>query len=732
MAEAFTHPHDYLSAQLARLDLLLQRQVLRLRAARTLSDSSLRGLYIADELVDALLHPNSEAEAEGEAQSISQQLEQSMREITARDAASADLPMRQLARAFHLSAFECDVLLLAAAPDLHLRYQTLYAYAQNDITQKHLTVDLALNLLCRTFEESLTHRAVFDQDAPLRQHALVRLFEDAQEREPPLLARRLKADGRIVAFLLGDQALDERLAAFTRIATSPAPLLCDLELADDVRGAMVGASALPREWREREHLVWFISGPVGAGKRTLARALCGAWGMPLLTADVAQAMNAPCGLPTALTLLMRESALRGAALCLTHFEALLSDEAHSDDRIASVETALAQLALPAFITCERRWRPRHAWRAARWNELALGLPALDARARLWQRALASHTIALTEPGSLPEIAGKFALTPGQISHAARSLTNRHGARDVNLTELHAAALAQSNPTLGALAQKVDPRYGWEDIILPANALAQLREVLASARERFMVYGKWGFDRKLAHGKGTNVLFSGPSGTGKTMAAQIMARELQLDLYRIDLSTLVSKYIGETEKNLSRIFAEAQTSNAILLFDEADALFGKRGEVKDSHDRYANIEVAYLLQRMEEYEGMVILATNLNENIDEAFKRRMHHTVEFPFPDIERRERIWCNIFPLEAPIARDADFSFMARQFELSGGNIRNAALLAAFLAADEGRTTGANGSTQIAMRHLILATARELQKIGKQPARAQFQQFYDLLRERG
>jgi SpoVK/Ycf46/Vps4 family AAA+-type ATPase len=222
----------------------------------------------------------------------------------------------------------------------------------------------------------------------------------------------------------------------------------------------------------------------------------------------------------------------------------------------------------------------------------------------------------------------------------------------------------------------------------------------------LVYHEWGFDHKLSLGKGLNALFAGPSGTGKTMAAEIIAGELGLDLYKIGLSGVISKYIGETEKNLSRIFSEAETSNAILFFDEADALFGKRSEVRDSHDRYANIEISYLLQKMEEYEGVVILATNLRKNMDDAFVRRMHFTVEFPFPGERERQRIWGRIWPENAPRCQDLDLGFMAHQFELAGGNIRNIALAAAFQAAADG---GA-----VSMAHLVYATRREYQKMGK------------------
>ena len=223
------------------------------------------------------------------------------------------------------------------------------------------------------------------------------------------------------------------------------------------------------------------------------------------------------------------------------------------------------------------------------------------------------------------------------------------------------------------------------------------------------------------GKGVNVLFAGPSGTGKTMAAEIIAADLGLELYKIDLSSMVSKYIGETEKNLDRVFTAAREANAILFFDEADAIFGKRSEVKDAHDRYANIEVGYLLQQMERYDGVVILATNLRKNMDDAFIRRLHVAVEFPFPEEADRLLIWRKVFPAQAPLAGDVDLAFVAKQFKLTGGNIRNIALLAAYLAADEGDT--------ITMRHVMRALKREYQKLGKLVTAAEFGIYFDLTR---
>ena len=283
--------------------------------------------------------------------------------------------------------------------------------------------------------------------------------------------------------------------------------------------------------------------------------------------------------------------------------------------------------------------------------------------------------------------------------------SRHAPHSVR-PDLFAAARAEAGRGLVALARPIAPRHTWDDIVLPPNPLAQLREICNRATLHHIVCGRWGFDRKLLITAGVSALFSGPSGTGKTIAAEIVARALGLDLYKIDLSQIVSKYIGETEKNLDRIFAAAESANLVLFFDEAAALFGKCTKVKDSHDRYANIEVGYLLQKMDEYGGIAILATNLPQNLDEGFIHKFQIVVEFPIPDETARRRIWSTIFPREAPLAPGVDFGWLAREVTLSGGKIRNIAISAAFQAA--------SGDGIISMAELIEAARRETEKSGQ------------------
>jgi hypothetical protein len=331
---------------------------------------------------------------------------------------------------------------------------------------------------------------------------------------------------------------------------------------------------------------------------------------------------------------------------------------------------------------------------------------------------------LTGTEQTADVAAKFRLSIGQIVEAAevaRLAAVAGGAEVPSPEELDLGARQASSSRLGELAARLPPGFRWEDLVLPERQLELLQSISAYLRHRDRVLSDWGYEKSVARTQGLKVLFAGESGTGKTMAAQVLAAQLGLEIFRVDLATIVSKYIGETEKNLDRIFGAAEGSNAILFFDEADALFGKRSEVSDSHDRYANIEVAYLLQRMEGYAGAVILATNFRRNIDDAFVRRLDFVIDFPFPEVEDRKRIWRLLLPVEAPVADDLDLDFLATQFKLSGGAIRNCSLSAAFQAADD---TGV-----IEMRHLVRAVAQEYGKQGRLTLEADFERFHEIIR---
>jgi SpoVK/Ycf46/Vps4 family AAA+-type ATPase len=472
---------------------------------------------------------------------------------------------------------------------------------------------------------------------------------------------------------------------------------------------------------EGRHTILYCQGPYGVGKQTAASACGRALEAALLIVDGKRlAASKVEEFETLVGLIDREARLQGAMIYWEDFDVLLADD--HEAQLAGLLTMVEAHPGLTFLAGETTWEPKNDLQVATFLRLEFPQPDYAERLQHWQAALAPNKTEPLDPQmDLIILADKFRLSGGQIHDAATTARNLARLRDpmtpvMTQEDLHLGCRLQSNRRLEALAQKITPHYTWADIVLPADQLAQLHEIYQQVQCRAQVYAAWGFDNKLALGKGLSVLFAGPPGTGKTMAAEVLARALGLDLYKIDLATVISKYIGETEKNLARIFAEARTSNAILFFDEADALFGKRTQVKDAHDRYANVEISYLLQKMEEYEGVVILATNLHKNLDEAFVRRLHFTVEFPLPDAADRRRIWEQIWPAATPRDPDLDLDFMARQIEVAGGHIRNIALASAFLAA-------ANGGV-VNMQHVIHATQREYQKMGKVLTSAEFGQY--------
>ena len=731
---------QHILAELERVDLLIRAQVWRARQVQE-ADDEFQGLYISEREVDALMAQPAglprwaTAPAPLSLAEVKTGLDQMAAGIAQWKAESArrgiTLRLDELVRLFQLTPFEADALLICLAPELDLRYERLYAYLQDDVTKKRPSVDLVLNLLSPSFQAKLAARGRFVPSAPLLKHHLLHLFDDPTHHQPPLLSKYLKADERVVNYLLDSDELDARLLPYAR-HTVPQTRLEDLLLPADVKRRL---ARLTREKRTKgpsagsgrsEGLIFYFQGPYGVGKQTTAEALCRELGMGLLTVDGERLLNAQekeVAFETTVRLAAREALLQGAALYWDGFDALLADDKRAW-REALVHKLEGRRGL-TFLAGDATWEPVDALHELPFVRIEFPRPTYAERVQLWAVSLDGSTPRGADV-DLRALANKFRFSGGQIRDAAATAHNLARWRDpengqVTMADLYAASRLQSNRKLAALALKITPHYTWDDIVLPPDRMQQLHETCNHVKHRAQVYDEWGFDRKLSLGKGLNVLFAGPSGTGKTMAAEIMAHELGLDLYKIDLSTVVSKYIGETEKNLASIFAEAETSNAILFFDEADALFGKRSEVKDSHDRYANIEISYLLQKMEEYEGITILATNLRKNMDDAFVRRMAFTVPFPFPEEEDRLRIWERIWPSETPRVDDLDLPFMARQFKLTGGNIKNVALAAAFLAAEDGQVVG--------MEHLIWATKREYQKMGKAVVEREFGEYAGLVK---
>ena len=718
--DAFENSLQHLLAELERIDLLIAAQVSRARQLCT-NDEQFRGLYISEEEVNSLLKQPVGVPRWARGQTalgdVGAILEKIAEQINQRKRNSLqggiELRLHNLQQIFGLSQFEIDALLVSFAVEVDLRYERLYAYLQDDVTKKRPSVDLVLSLLAPSVEAKFAARSYVAESAPLFRHQLLEQIEDSSQPHQPLLAKYLKVDARVVRYLLGSDDLDPRIQSYA-ILRNP-QVRRDVLLVDDEAKRSVEKFILNSA--TAGEAIIYLQGPYGAGKRSTAEAVCRESRRQLLIVDLERLMADGDALYVkALRFVQREAKLQSAGVYWQGFDALLAEE-----KKAPFKTFLSVLEdCPNlnFLAGDKLWEPTDALSRAPFARIELRKPSFAERSQIWSAAL-NGSQPSTSDVDVPALATKFRFTGGQIRDVAATAENLARLRDterarITTQDLYEACRLHSNQKLASLARKITPEYKWRDIVLPADRLEQLREVCNHVKYRDRVYGEWGFGRKLSLGKGLSVLFTGPSGTGKTMAAEIIAGELGLELYKIDLSTVVSKYIGETEKNLSRIFVEAETSNAILFFDEADALFGKRSEVKDSHDRYANIEIGYLLQRMEEYEGVVILASNFRKNMDEAFVRRLHFTVEFPFPNEEDRRRIWEHIWPQDTPRTSDLNLEFMARRFELTGGNIRNIALAAAFLAADN--------SNIVDITHLLHATKREYQKMGKVVSESEFE----------
>jgi SpoVK/Ycf46/Vps4 family AAA+-type ATPase len=708
--DSFAHLED----ELRRLDRLIELRTLTqaLRNQEIPDQQTVRTVYIAPEEVQWLLAqgtpPASETPAAAQTRTALAQLSA---EIAARVEQSAQagvfLALPQLGQLFGLSAFELEVVVICLAPELRRKYDRLYAYLQDDITRKRPSVNLALELLCESETERWQALRFFSEGAPLLRAGLLLQVEDPHSPSGTSgLARFLKLAPRICEYLLGSQAVDARLAGLAQIERPDAEenaASVDPEIAASVRRLI--EQSLAAEGAERRKLVLYLHGPMGAGKRELALDTSQWLGSPLLSLDLQALLARGTDAESLLRLAFRESLLQRAILYLKQADVLLQEPAR--ELLKALERIISEYGGMVFLSSAVPWT-LEAFAGCLFQAVSLPVPEFPQRAAAWQRSLAGRTPHAARWAGL--LAERFRLTPGQIRAALDLAENQRlmspNPRALQLEDLSAACRKQSNQKLSELALKIEPHYGWDDIVLPEDRLAHLREICEQARHHYRVFGAWGFGKKVSHGRGLSVLFTGPSGTGKTMAAEVLAHELALDLYKVDLSGVVSKYIGETEKNLSRIFSEAETSNAILFFDEADALFGKRTEVSDAHDRYANIETSYLLQKMEEYEGIVILATNLRENMDEAFTRRLRFIVEFPFPNAANRLRIWQAHFPADAPLSPEIDYAYLAREIQVAGGNIKNIVLNAAFLAAADGGVIG--------MDHILLGARREYQKIGK------------------
>jgi len=699
---------------LERLRLLLRREILWRRTewkGDQLGD--LRGLAISDAQADRLLEGGRAAArarflaTDPECIAIGQAVGRLGDEVdafsrTMSDAGAAPA-LDRLSGTFGLTPFERDTLLLAAAPALDETFGPLLAYAQDSADAPFATPQLAIALLTDSHHDAELARDALSPNARLRKRRLVSV-----EAMPPrsVLSSPMHIDERVVDYVRGINACDGRVAAILQDLPSiplPAPFA---SLAEQIA-----------TWvsRRANQGIWPLVNLVddgGAGGRDVALGACRRLGLRLAELDAAAlASSTDAARDDALRLLEREAALLHAAYLVS---AESRDGSPSRENALAIAERLASLIIVVSPTPVRSDR----------ETLSLSVPRIAPleQRECWTDALSDDAERLGD--AVAQLADQFSFAPREIHRAVSSARSRAeldagakrgrrggaggGGAAVSFDHLWSAARDEAGRLADDLLQHVQPAHSLDDLVLPLAVRAQIEELAAQVKHRTRVYEAWGFGARLSRGRATSACFAGPTGCGKSAAAEALSTLLQLPLYRVDLAGVSSKYIGDTEKNLRRVFDAAEQSGAILFFDEADALFGKRTDVKDSHDRYANIEVNYLLQRLEDYRGLGILATNRKTAIDRAFLRRLRFLVDFPFPDVDSRRRIWRQVFPPEALVGA-LDYERLA-QMEIAGGNIKNIAVNAAFLAAADNGGSG----RPISMRHVLRAAEREYAKIDK------------------
>ncbi|MFI8460246.1 ATP-binding protein [Kitasatospora sp. NPDC085464] len=699
---------DHLWARLHRIEQRIRTAVRERRADDPDPDDPYRGQYLSPEAVERILAASGAALRGGDAPED-------------RPAPPPGSRLARLCAAFGLLPVDLELLLVALAPDLDTRFEQFYGYLNDDLTRRRPTVGLALELC--GLSGAGAGRFRFAARAPLIAGGLL----EVAEPERPLLSRTLRVPDRVTAHLLGDHEPDGALTGLARRAApgAVAPGGAFAELVDRVRAA--AADGGPVHLLDRDG----HAGPPAA-------AALAAGGRPVLVVDAAALAAHPSA--GVVRVLAREARLSGGGVVLGPLDRL---EPERPERAALLRELCAALAgVPLIVHGPQVWDP--AW--SRESPVVVTVPPPDAQARAerWARALAgARTPPGGEPGGDPggepteepagelteelaEAVAAYRVDQEKLERAAAVAARTAAAerRPVRAEDVRAAVRAQNAAGLARLARRIEPAVGWDDLVLPGPTAGRLRELVLRARHRDQVLGQWRMRPGGGRGNGVIALFAGESGTGKTMSAEVVAAELGMELYVVDLSTVVDKYIGETEKNLERIFTEAAQVNGVLLFDEADALFGKRSQVKDAHDRHANVETAYLLQRMESFEGIAVLTSNLRANLDEAFTRRLDVIAEFPLPDEAQRRVLWDRCLGPRLPRGDDLDLDFCARHFELTGGSIRACAVSAAYLAAGTG--------TPLGMAQLVAAVVGEYRKLGRLVLESEFGPWLGVLGEPG
>ena len=619
----------------------------------------------------------------------------------------SEIPFIELVRRFEMDEFSILCLLLAFVSTHERKYEKIFAYLQDDITKKHPLAETAIDILAVPGEKLAAYYHYFLPTSPLRRFLLAGSEMEDAMRVP------LTLHPRILDFLLGE-GYSESLPGY--LVKQEDMDLHEIRINTGLSGH-IGEVLLAGH----KTAVICVTGKIGSGRRFhIAHALKNADKRALFV-DTKSVSGLEGDMESKTRDIIREGALYGGHLCFTRFESLLDNAGELAGFTEALSRCAGLLKGAVFLVSEKKWNDPGLSPAFLKVDVEVTQAGQDQQLELW--GYFSKDVPMSEDIDLGELTTKFNFTPLQIKNSiskADGLRLTYGKPAVDADILYPSCYEQIKINLDSLASHIKPVFGWDDLVLPEDQSRLLREACSHVRFKHKVYHQWGYSGKVAYGRGLSMLFSGPPGTGKTMAAQIVAGHLHMELYKIQLSAIVSKYIGETEKNLRSVFQEAKDSGCILFFDETDALFGKRSEVKDSHDRHANIETAFLLQQLEEYEGVIIMGTNLLQNIDNAFMRRINFVIHFPFPEAPVREKLWRKMLIPTAPVCEDIDFGFLAERFVIAGGNIKNIALHAAFLAAAENEPIG--------MPQLLRSAVGELRKSNTIVSKDDLREYADIV----
>lgn len=629
------------------------------------------------------------------------------------------LPLEYLFRCFHLTPFEKHCVFLSLAAELNSWYEKKYSYYQGDCEKKRPTLDFCID----SYIFGSSERNELISEIISRKENYYYFFLMSKEEEKGFISIPLYLEPRMLSFLFDYDEMDERLKSFCHLYIPNPMTTMPLVIRGELLQQMENFTHA-----KRENVFFYLYGQEGSGKKLLASHYCMNKKRLLLFVDMLGLEKQ--GIDSDLLLrIIRETRIRRSYLCFYHFDDCYSEEDSEKRKLAGkyflkeLEQYIPKNEYVVFLLGKEAWQMGTDGIAADFSEIFVELPDISERLLLWEKGLTEcHTPAEVTKEAL---AAKFSFSPGQIVETIKEvkrLEDTEASGTISPDSFYKACRKQITKQVRNLTTPIHSKYVWDDLVLPTKQKSALKAACNQVEYQHKIYEEWGFSEKVTYGRGVSMLFYGPPGTGKTMGAQVVANELHLDIYKVEIAAVMSKYIGETEKNLNAVFEEVKRSQSILFFDEADALFGKRSEVKDSHDKYANAETAYLLQKMEEYEGIVILATNLKQNFDEAFRRRIKFMIEFPFPGTKERSSMWKNVFPKKAPLGSDIDYSYLSEQFELSGASIKNIAVAAAFFAASE--------KNAIHMKHILTALIEEMKKSGKNLQRDDLGEYYFLLQQ--